>query len=433
MKRLGIFFGLFCVFIATAQSQTVRQVVAGTDTLSRVVALADSGDVIELVTSGGIYRETARVAVSKNLTIRAAQGLAQKPVLRWFVNDEIRVQASLFLKGIRLEGNGIAQYAMQLRDMPAAAPPVSLICEDVDFKTFLPAGEGYGLRVRSNISRLRELRFTNCTFDSIGKSALRLEFPSNGVDSIIFDECTFANISINGLNDGERCLRIEFGSYLTPPKVRVNRCTFYNINEDAVRTSTLCELRVLNSIFNRVRLNPVQCDTTVSTSTVAFCDTIQNNSPFDLNSGFNIGTIYAEDPEFSNPLAFNFTISAFFAENFRGNDNRPLGPTRWHPRASSVQNPRSEKAVRFALHQNYPNPFNPATNINYELSSPSRVQLEVFDLLGRTVATLVNERQNQGSYTVKVNASKYNLSSGVYFYRLQTEDFTSTRKMTLLK
>ncbi len=433
MKPIFLAVLSVAMLAVSAQAQTIRPVVAGVDTLSRVVAQADSGDIIELVTNGGVYEEFARVPVNKVLTIRAAANLTQKPILRWRVNDEIRVQASLLLKGIRVEGNGIAQYAMQLRDLTTSAPPVRLICEDVDFKTFSPAGEGYVLRVRANISRLIELRFTNCTFDSVGKSVLRLEFPSNGVDSIIYEHCTFANASINGLNDGERCLRIEFGSYPTPPKVRVKNCTFYNIREDAVRTTGLCELRVLNSIFNRVRDNPVQCDTTISSSTIAFCDTLENNNRFSVNSGFNIGTIYAEDPEFENPLAYNFTISQFFAQNFPGDNGRPLGPARWHPASSSVKQTSAEKPNAFALHQNYPNPFNPATIIAYQLPSASAVKLELYDVLGRKVATLVDARQNAGSYRYALDASRFSLASGVYFYRLQAGDFVQTRKMVLTK
>jgi endonuclease/exonuclease/phosphatase family metal-dependent hydrolase/uncharacterized protein YdeI (BOF family) len=85
----------------------------------------------------------------------------------------------------------------------------------------------------------------------------------------------------------------------------------------------------------------------------------------------------------------------------------------------------------FALEQNYPNPFNPTTTISYALASPSEVKLEVFDVLGRTVATLVNSRQAAGTYSVNFNASR--LSSGIYFYRLQAGAFVATKKMLLVK
>lgn len=85
----------------------------------------------------------------------------------------------------------------------------------------------------------------------------------------------------------------------------------------------------------------------------------------------------------------------------------------------------------YSLSQNYPNPFNPSTAISYQLSAESKVSLVVFDLLGREVATLVNEEKAAGNY--KVNFSAMNLPSGVYFYRLTTGSFTDVRKMTVMK
>ena len=85
----------------------------------------------------------------------------------------------------------------------------------------------------------------------------------------------------------------------------------------------------------------------------------------------------------------------------------------------------------FSLEQNYPNPFNPSTSIQYRVSSISNVSLKVYDVLGNEVATLVNEEKPAGSYEVKFDAA--GLSSGIYFYKLQTGSFVETKKMILLK
>ena len=85
----------------------------------------------------------------------------------------------------------------------------------------------------------------------------------------------------------------------------------------------------------------------------------------------------------------------------------------------------------FALQQNYPNPFNPSTSIQYRVSSISQVSLKVYDVLGNEVATLINEEKQVGSYEVEFNAT--GLSSGMYFYKLQTDNFVETKKMLLLK
>ncbi len=85
----------------------------------------------------------------------------------------------------------------------------------------------------------------------------------------------------------------------------------------------------------------------------------------------------------------------------------------------------------FTLDQNYPNPFNPTTVIRYQLPAASQVQLAVFDMLGRQVGELVNEKKEAGSYEVKFDAS--GLASGVYFYRIKAGNFVQTKKLLLVR
>jgi len=87
--------------------------------------------------------------------------------------------------------------------------------------------------------------------------------------------------------------------------------------------------------------------------------------------------------------------------------------------------------AKFELGQNYPNPFNPSTTINYELPITNYVSLKIYDMTGREVMQLVNEIKPTGYYTVKFNASM--LSSGMYFYKIQAGDFSSFKKMMLVK
>jgi len=84
-----------------------------------------------------------------------------------------------------------------------------------------------------------------------------------------------------------------------------------------------------------------------------------------------------------------------------------------------------------ALFQNYPNPFNPSTTIEYYLAENSFVKITVYDLLGREIATLVNETKQPGKYSVSFDASDY--ASGVYFYKIAADEFVSFKKMLLLK
>ena len=89
------------------------------------------------------------------------------------------------------------------------------------------------------------------------------------------------------------------------------------------------------------------------------------------------------------------------------------------------------KPAEFALYQNYPNPFNPSTKISWQSPVSSRQTLKIFDVLGREVATLVNEEKPAGTYEVTWNAADQ--PCGVYFYQLRAGNYTATKKLLLLK
>lgn len=85
----------------------------------------------------------------------------------------------------------------------------------------------------------------------------------------------------------------------------------------------------------------------------------------------------------------------------------------------------------YELHQNYPNPFNPVTIIKYQVAEFSHVQIKVFDLLGREVDSLIDEEKMAGNYEVVFNAD--DLPSGIYFYWMRSNEFSSIKKMILIK
>ena len=86
---------------------------------------------------------------------------------------------------------------------------------------------------------------------------------------------------------------------------------------------------------------------------------------------------------------------------------------------------------KFILYQNYPNPFNPTTNIKFDLKNQGKVKLRIFNALGMEISSLINESLQQGTYQAVFNGSDY--SSGIYFYKLETDDFQETKRMILLK
>jgi hypothetical protein len=98
---------------------------------------------------------------------------------------------------------------------------------------------------------------------------------------------------------------------------------------------------------------------------------------------------------------------------------------------TGIGNSNNRIPETYRLEQNYPNPFNPVTNISFAIPKAGNVKLVVYDILGREVATLLNDFKQAGSYTIPFNASEF--ASGVYVYRMESGGFVDVKKMTLVK
>jgi hypothetical protein len=99
--------------------------------------------------------------------------------------------------------------------------------------------------------------------------------------------------------------------------------------------------------------------------------------------------------------------------------------------ATGIKAINENMPFKYTLSQNYPNPFNPSTLIKFAIPRASSVKISVFDVSGRALETPVNEYIQPGTYQIQWNAENY--PSGVYFYKIQTDDFTETKRMILLK
>lgn len=111
--------------------------------------------------------------------------------------------------------------------------------------------------------------------------------------------------------------------------------------------------------------------------------------------------------------------------------NAIVETARWVQIQVGVQNIGTEIPNEFKLYQNYPNPFNPITNINFDIAKAGMVQIKVYDVLGKEVETLANEVLQPGRYKTSFDANR--LSSGIYFYRITTNDFTDIKRMMVIK
>lgn len=101
--------------------------------------------------------------------------------------------------------------------------------------------------------------------------------------------------------------------------------------------------------------------------------------------------------------------------------------------ATDVKEEESSVPAGFSLGQNYPNPFNPETRIRYQLPKSGFVKITLYDLLGREVTVIVSEQKSAGLHEAIINLQKYNLASGVYYYRLEADGFTKSKKMVYVK
>lgn len=143
------------------------------------------------------------------------------------------------------------------------------------------------------------------------------------------------------------------------------------------------------------------------------------------NGGQNWNPVYFYAPSFFTKIMFTDSLSGYAVT-----ENLKLFKTTTGGGVTGIPQ-NSIKVAKYTLEQNYPNPFNPTTKINYDLPNSNFVTLKVYDVHGSEIETLVIEDQNAGSYSVSFNASNY--PSGVYFYKLETNGFSETKKMVLVK
>jgi hypothetical protein len=229
---------------------------------------------------------------------------------------------------------------------------------------------------------------------------------------------------------GTYTLTFSADNYISQTIPNVQAINFQStvLNVHLVPNQTPVEL-VLFTAVNTGRTVELNWETATETNNKGFEVERSQNTKFQSQSDWiNIG--YVE----GNGTSTESHSYSFNDENIQ--------PGKYHYRLKQIDfNGRFEytQAIEvevstpedFSLEQNYPNPFNPTTSINFTLPQISIVTLKVYDVLGREISTLVNEEREAGSYSFKFNGSE--LSSGFYFYTVNAGNYTSTKKMLLIK
>ncbi len=415
---------------------------AGLDSLKTALEKADDNSIIELITAGGVYENSSVLLVDKKITIQASAGLVSRPVIRNIDTETThRVLVQL------IEGANLRLIGVELDGMRGSATPASeLIATQSGSMTntytlhvdscFLHDAAGsflYGHQgsIADTIT-LKHSKFYHA--DSFGiKMADEAEGSGKfNVNRLVIENCTF-------WKTGSEAIYMYGGDEIafTPgPVIQINHVTFDDCgNPDAaVINAWECDFTTIrNSIFSNsegeesIRLFGL-------TASISYCDTFDVGKVRVFRSAKIGAGMLSEDPLYNNREDGNFALAVNSPVIAKADDGKAMGDLGWAPVTSifhtspgvSVGTPAAA-----VLEQNYPNPFNSETVIRWRLTVSGQVDLYVYNLLGRKVATLVSRHMQPGSYALTLNAGE--LASGIYYYQLRAGNYREVKKMILVR
>jgi hypothetical protein len=463
--KLQFALTLFLLIGMTAllPAQVITKVAEGIDGISAALATTPAGGIVELTTSGGQYIETKSDTIAKNVTIRAAAGLAKKPVILSGAGDATLylTTGSLTISGVKFDGlaNGTPfGYNFLYWKAPATgvSSPFNLKVDNCEFYNCQQ-------RVISNsdgtLTALDSLIVKNSIFKNTLKHPFYLKATRNSSNIFpgAYKYALLENLLMVKTNmsssDG-------YATYIEPgnrdssarpyPKVIINHVTVDSCMGGGINTYTTSDALVQNCIVT----NSVTGKDTSGYSYAlesgrwvgAPASNLKNSLYFNANPpknnrGVSLGNsayslailtnVQADtDPMFNNPAALDYSLKTGSPAKSKGTDGKDLGYIAGGI-ATAVESYSPQVPESFLLSQNYPNPFNPSTLIQFAVPKAGRYSLKVFTVLGQEVATLYDREAATGTYTVNFNAS--NLPSGVYFYTLKGDNVNISKKMVLVR
>ena len=160
-------------------------------------------------------------------------------------------------------------------------------------------------------------------------------------------------------------------------------------------------------------------------------DTTQGFSSLNMTASADTFTAYIPNQPLGTTVYYYISVTSNNSKTITKPLPAPSGNFRFKIENSSGITGNNTSVKKYTLYQNYPNPFNPFTKIKYNLPKNGFVRIQVFDIAGRLINTLINDFKFSGSYEIDFNGS--NLSSGVYFYKMETIDYSDVKKMLLIK
>ena len=426
----------------TTSGGSTIQVAAGQNTLADAVDAAEPGDIIELTDSGGEYLNDDRMDITIPLTIRAAAGLDERPVIKNNEADEstrvvFEVLNSLHLDGIEIDGQAgtdfNAKYLLRVRG-------------DVDSSTVIKVTDSYlhDVVAGSDGNFLRQypgtfadsIIFRNSILSGSGKEGIRTK--DEETDSGLFNVKYFEVSNTTMANTRASAIYIYSGDTdpATPePEVIVDHLTCHNCghsNGRAIYPRGVQTARITNSIIANSLVDEERWSVNLTGTSSISHSNLFMVSKIELGGNSTQEAISEIDPQFANPDMLDFTLPADSPLLTMGTDGMGIGDMRWITSGVAIEEDTPiPSETNIVLDQNYPNPFNIETTIPYHLGRDGHVTLEVFDLLGRSVARLKDGYDSAGSYSVSLSMQQQ--GAGTYFYRLTVDGESTWRKLVVVK
>jgi len=479
----------------TITSQEIRedsQAAAGGTLMDALNFLASGQLVVDelvLVDGGGQYGVDF-YDFTVPIIIRAADGLEDnKPELRplnrsaknpdmWQLNNDLTLKGLVFdgtvMNSTELDSIRRIFRVVDTEEGPNYEPDLTIV--DCDFRNIYLNGDPNDTSYDGKLVEFSEgasagrVWVENCTFTNFGDEVFNAgnthksgQLNVTPAHKSAFSSFTIRNCTFNNIHGSAIKLNGDADSTTVDPLVLIENVTFNDCQRRVIWTRDLSQETVRNIIIANSKKGHETFGGTDQLmyveregSSIAYVDTFAiegikadgdtvviadpafgvSNGTYTNASGTAIlyeNTIFNHDPMFADADNGDFTLAEDSPVLTLGHDGGALGDRRWAPGGpvSSVQDKGDNLPSTFALEQNYPNPFNPSTTIQYQIEKAGEVKLQVYNILGKLVETLVDERRAAGSHTISWDASRY--ASGVYFYRLNVGNKATVKKMMFLK
>jgi hypothetical protein len=451
------FLLVLCLLIGLTSilpAQKVIQVAAGTDVISGAMATAPTGAIIELTTSGGFYVQTGDINVTKDVTVRAAAGLAAKPTIICGGSNTFNVNGGgLTVSGIKFDDPAGGLYFITVKaDTVLKGTNTADFSLRVDNCEFWRCGQRCIYTSDGTMHPLEFLIVTNSRFfdnvkQIIYEKGIR-NTPSNPTQPGGAKYIKFENDLIVGTSSASD----GYASYIEPanrdsatytyPTVVLNHLTVDSMAIGGISTYTTPNATITNCIVINMKdtskyAYQVETGRFANAPRSHIWNSVYNGPHFASYGGTafalypDTGKIIKGTPTFTNAGARDYSLTAGSLGKGAGTDGLDIGYIPGGLVATAVETRTDQVPTSFQLSQNYPNPFNPATTIRFSIPKVGKYSVNVFNLLGQKVANLYDGMAAAGEYSVRFDAS--HLSSGMYIYTLTGDGVNIAKKMLLLK